>query len=68
MDKISEFLPTIFAVLIFLFIWFVIRRILSSLSDKINNSEVYKEDTLKVLEEIRDELKELNRKNSSASL
>ncbi len=68
MDKISEFLPTIFAVLIFLFIWFVIRRILSALSDKINNSEIQKEETLAVLQEIRDELKELNRKNSSASL
>lgn len=68
MDKISEFLPTIFTILIFLFTWFVIRRILSALSDKINNSEVYKEDTLKVLEEIRDELKELNRKNSSGNL
>ena len=61
MDKITEFLPTIFGVLIFLVIWFVLRRILSSLSEKINNSEVYKEETLKVLEEIRDELKELNR-------
>ncbi|BDU27149.1 hypothetical protein [Flavobacterium sp. GSB-24] len=68
MDKISEFLPTIFAVLIFLFIWFVIRRILSALSDKINNSEIQKEETLAVLQEIRDELKELNRKNSSGSL
>ena len=65
MDKIIEFLPTIFVVLIFLVVWFVFRRILSSLSDKINNSEVYKEETLKVLEEIRDELKELNKKNSS---
>jgi len=68
MDKISEFLPAIFAVLIFLFIWFVIRRILSALSDKINNSEIQKEETLALLQEIRDELKELNRKNSSASL
>ncbi|MEG2102183.1 MAG: hypothetical protein RRY99_11815 [Flavobacterium sp.] len=65
MDKIIEFLPTIFVVLIFLVVWFIFRRILSSLSDKINNSEVYKEETLKVLEEIRDELKELNKKNSS---
>lgn len=65
MDKITEFLPAIFGVLIFLVIWFVLRRILSSLSDKINNSEVYKEETLKVLEEIRDELKELNKNNSS---
>ena len=33
-------------------------------SDKINNSELYKEDMLNVLEEIRDELKELNKNNS----
>ncbi|UUW08566.1 hypothetical protein NLG42_20985 [Flavobacterium plurextorum] len=65
MEQMIEFLPTIFVVLIFLVVWFVFRRILSSLSDKINNSEVYKEETLKVLEEIRDELKELNKKNSS---
>ncbi|MFH6935053.1 hypothetical protein [Flavobacterium sp. YO12] len=65
MNQMIEFLPTIFVVLIFLVVWFVFRRILSSLSDKINNSEVYKEETLKVLEEIRDELKELNKKNSS---
>ncbi|AWK06757.1 hypothetical protein HYN56_22000 [Flavobacterium crocinum] len=61
MEKIAEYLPSIFAVLIFAVIWFVIRRILGSVSDKINNSESYKEDTLRVLEEIRDELKELNR-------
>lgn len=65
MNQMIEFLPTIFVVLIFFVVWFVFRRILSSLSDKINNSEVYKEETLKVLEEIRDELKELNKKNSS---
>jgi len=65
MDKFTEFLPTIFAVLVFVVIWFVIRRIVSSISDKINNSEVYKEDTLRVLEEIRDELKQLNQKDTS---
>ena len=65
MDKITAFLPTVFFVLFFLIIWFVLRRVLSSLSDKINNSEVYKEETLKVLEEIRNELKELNKNNSS---
>ncbi|WJS94164.1 hypothetical protein NYQ10_18915 [Flavobacterium johnsoniae] len=61
MEKFNEFLPTVFGVLVLLVIWFVIRRILGSVSDKINNSESYKEDTLRVLEEIRDELKELNR-------
>ena len=68
MNKIVEFLPTIFLVLFFLVIWFVFRRILGSLSDKINNSELYKQETLKVLEEIRNELKELNKKNSSKQL
>ncbi|HEX8017992.1 MAG TPA: hypothetical protein VF465_22400 [Flavobacterium sp.] len=65
MDMIKEFLPTLIAVLVFVVIWFVIRRILSTISDKINNSEVYKEDTLRVLEEIRDELKQLNQKDPS---
>ncbi|MFC0778707.1 hypothetical protein [Flavobacterium sp. HJSW_4] len=64
MDKISEFLPTILGVLFLVVIWLVIRKIFASLSDKINNTEHYKEETLKVLEEIRDELKELNRNNS----
>mgnify|MGYP003583840321 CR=1 FL=1 len=67
MDKFTEFVPTILGVLFLVIIWFVIRRILGSVSDKINNSETYKEDTLKVLEEIRDELKELNRNNSKQS-
>ncbi|WP_433832165.1 hypothetical protein [Flavobacterium anhuiense] len=64
MGNFNEFLPTIFGVLFLVIIWFVIRRLFASISDKINNSEVYKQDTLRVLEEIRDELKELNRNNS----
>ncbi|PBJ09024.1 hypothetical protein [Flavobacterium sp. ACN6] len=68
MDKITELWPTIFGVLVIVFIWFVIRRIFSAVSDRINNSEIYKEETVKVLQEIRDELKELNRKNSSGNL
>ena len=64
MGNFNEFLPTIFGVLFLVIIWFVTRRLFASISDKINNSEVYKQDTLRVLEEIRDELKELNRNNS----
>lgn len=64
MDKFDQFIPVIFGVLFLGVIWFVIRRILGSVSDKINNVEAYKEDTLRVLEEIRDELKELNRNNA----
>ncbi|CAD0005325.1 MULTISPECIES: hypothetical protein [Flavobacterium] len=63
MDK--EIIQPIIIIAIFVVIWFVIRRILSTISDKINNSEVYKEDTLRVLEEIRDELKQLNQKDPS---
>ena len=64
MENISEYLPSIlWGVIIFVF-WFIIRRILQSISDRINNSELYKEDILAVLEEIRDELKELNKNNS----
>ncbi|WP_417940569.1 hypothetical protein [Flavobacterium sp. RS13.1] len=65
MDNINEFYPSIVGLIFLILVWFVIRRILSSISDKVNNSEAYKEDTLRVLEEIRDELRELNKNNSS---
>lgn len=65
MDNSIEYLPLIlWGVVVFMF-WFIIRRILQSISDKINNSELYKEDMLAVLEQIRDELKELNKNNSA---
>ena len=65
MEKISDYLITIIPLIILVVVWLVIRKVLKNVSDKINNSDVYKEDTLRVLEEIRDELKELNKKNSS---
>jgi flagellar biosynthesis/type III secretory pathway M-ring protein FliF/YscJ len=68
MNEISTYFPMIFWILIIVVVWIVIRRILLQISDKINNAEVYKENTLKVLEEIRDELKELNRNNSKSSV
>lgn len=64
MENISDFLRTIVPVLFLVIVWGVIRKVLKGISNKINNSEVYKEDTLKVLEEIRDELRELNKNNS----
>ena len=64
MEKIAEYLPALFCVLILVVVWSLIRKLMGSLSDKINNAEIHKEDTLKVLEEIKDELKQLNRKNS----
>ncbi|PVX47907.1 hypothetical protein C8C85_3873 [Flavobacterium sp. 103] len=64
MEMNTEMLPIILWVLIIIVSWFIIRKILKSLSDRINNSELYNADMLNVLEEIRDELKELNKKNS----
>ena len=64
MEKIAEYLPALFGVLILVVVWSLIRKLMGSLRDKINNAEIHKEDTLRVLEEIRDELKQLNRKNS----
>lgn len=45
------------------FFLYIIRIVMKIVSDKINNSDLYKEDILNVLEEIRDELKELNKNN-----
>jgi hypothetical protein len=64
MEKIIELLPQILWISTIVIAWVVIRKILNSLSGKINNSELYKEEMLNVLEEIREELKELNKKNS----
>jgi large-conductance mechanosensitive channel len=64
MEILEEFLPTVISVLIFGAVWFIIRRLLKSLSDRINNAELYREDMIAILEEIRDELKELNKNNS----
>lgn len=63
MDRINEMLPVVFGILFFIVSWVIIRIILQRLSNRVNNSELYKEDMLNVLEEIRDELKELNKKN-----
>ena len=64
METIVRILPIFLFVLIIIVIWFIIRTTLKSLSNRINNSDLYKDDMLNVLEEIRDELKELNKKNS----
>lgn len=64
MEKVVDLLPVVLWVLVILVIWYFIRNVLIGLSDRIHNSEPYKEDMLNVLEEIRDELKELNKNNS----
>ena len=65
MNNIKEIIQPVIAIAVFVAFWFIIRKILKSLSDRINNNELYKEDMLNVLEEIRDELKQLNQKNTS---
>lgn len=64
-EKFVELWPTIFVVLVLVAFWFIIRRILTSISNKINNADLYKEDMLNVLEEIRDELKKANANNTA---
>ncbi|KDN54737.1 hypothetical protein [Flavobacterium seoulense] len=61
---IEDLKEIIFPLLFIAFLWFVIRRIFKAISNKINNAETHREDLLNVLEEIRDELKELNKNNS----
>ncbi|MFV8333406.1 hypothetical protein ACNQGB_05555 [Flavobacterium sp. XS1P32] len=64
MSIIADYLPIFFSILIIAGIFFTVYYILKSLSNKINNAELYREDTLNLLEEIRNELQELNKKNS----
>ncbi|MEN9909715.1 MAG: hypothetical protein RLZZ540_2864 [Bacteroidota bacterium] len=61
---IEDLKEIIIPILFIVVLWFIIRRILKAISDKINNAEVHRDDLLNVLEEIRDELKDLNKKNA----
>ena len=65
MKDFEDLKDMIIPILVILFLWFLIRRIFQAISDKINNAEVHRDDLLNVLEEIRDELKDLNKKNSN---
>ena len=65
MKDFEDLKEMIIPILVILFLWFLIRRIFQAISDKINNAEVHRDDLLNVLEEIRDELKDLNKKNSN---
>ncbi|MBA0882386.1 hypothetical protein [Flavobacterium undicola] len=64
MKDIEDLKEIIIPILFMVVLWFIIRRILKAISDKINNAEVHRDDLLNVLEEIRDELKDLNKKNA----
>lgn len=63
MKNIEDLKEMIIPILVILLIWFIIRRVFQGISDKINNAEQHRDDLLNVLEEIRDELKDLNKKN-----
>ena len=58
-----NFLPIVAMLLWLLLVVFVIFRLIKWINSIIRNNDLYKEDTLNVLEEIRDELKELNKNN-----
>lgn len=60
-DYVISLIPILIPLLFLIVLWLIIRKILKAVSNKANNTEAYKEDTLRVLEEIRDELKELNK-------
>ncbi len=64
MESIEDLKEIIVPILVVLFLWFLIRRIFKAISDKINNAEVHRDELVSVLEEIRDELKDLNKNNS----
>jgi hypothetical protein len=49
--------------LCFIILWFILRRILNSISAKMNNRVASKEGLLDAIEEIRGERKELNKNN-----
>lgn len=61
MENITENMPVVLCFLFIAVAWFVYRK---AFVDRLNNAEAYSEDIINVLEEIRDELKELNKNNS----
>lgn len=65
MENWFDTIGIVFPLVFFILLWLIIRRILKAISDRINNAEEHRNELLIVLEEIRDELKELNRNNST---
>ena len=58
-----DFFPLVAMLLWLLLVVFVIYRIITWINRIIKNNDLYKDDMLTVLEEIREELKELNKNN-----
>ncbi|CAM3998533.1 hypothetical protein [Flavobacterium weaverense] len=63
MENLQTFLPQIAMLLWLVLFVFVIFRIIRWINKIIKNNDLYKDDMLNVLEEIREELKELNKNN-----
>ena len=63
MENLQTFLPQIAMLLWLVLFIFVIFRIIRWINKIIKNNDLYKDDMLNVLEEIREELKELNKNN-----
>lgn len=63
MEKIESFLPHLAPLLLLVLFGLILFRVVRWINTIISNNELYKEDMLNVLEEIRDELKELNKNN-----
>ena len=63
MEIFLDYAPNMLALLWFVLFGIVIFRIMRWINTLIKNNDLYKEDMLTILEEIRDELKELNKNN-----
>ncbi|MEM8521667.1 hypothetical protein [Flavobacterium sp. PL12] len=63
MENLQTFLPQLAMLLWLVLFVFVIYRIIRWINRIIKNNDLYKDDMLNVLEEIREELKELNKNN-----
>ena len=63
MEKILEYAPDMLALLWFVLFGVMIFGIVRWINTIIRNNDLYKEDMLTILDEIRDELKELNKNN-----
>lgn len=62
-----EIVQPLVGILVVVFVWYVVRSIAKTFS-KINVIEENQEDITDLLREIKDELKELNKKNSEKKL
>ena len=63
MENFSNYAPNVAMLLWLVLLVFLFYRVIRWINVIIKNNALYKDDMLNVLEEIRDELKELNKNN-----